>query len=142
MGIPGWWSSPANGEGPTKTRLRDRHQGTDEDLDTREAAAAAAQSTPPESKAAPRARSRESERGEGREEMLDLDRSLVAMELSGVFDYIAVDHDTPFTIFVRSSLLRRPLDVWREEEGVRGARIRSSSSLPRWRVAAASRRQA
>ena len=67
MGIPGWWSSPAKGEGPTKTRLRDRHQGTDEDLDTREAAAADAQSTPPESKAAPRARSRESERGEGRE---------------------------------------------------------------------------
>ena len=73
----------------------------------------------------------ERERGKGREEMLDLDRSLVVVELSAVFDSIVVDHGTPFTIFVRSSLLRWPLDVWREEEGMRGARIRSSSSLPR-----------
>jgi hypothetical protein len=84
----------------------------------------------------------ERERGEAREEMLDLDRSLVAMELSAVFDFVAVDHDTPFTIFDRSSLLRQPLDVWREEEGVHRARMRSSSSLPRWRVVAASRCQA
>ena len=31
----------------------------------------------------------ERERGEGREEMLDLDRSLVAVELSAVFNSIA-----------------------------------------------------
>ena len=84
----------------------------------------------------------ERERGKGREEMLDLDRSLVVMELSAVFDSIAVDHDMPFTIFDRSSLLRQPLSVWREEEGVHEARMRSSLSLPRWRVAVASRRQA
>ena len=41
----------------------------------------------------------ERERGEGREEMLDLDWSLVAVELSAVFDFVAVGHDVPFTIF-------------------------------------------
>jgi hypothetical protein len=50
--------------------------------------------------------SHERERGEGREEMLDLYRSSVAVELSTVFDSIAMGHDAPFTIFDRSSLLR------------------------------------
>ena len=89
----------------------------------------------------------ERERGEGREEMLDLDRSLVAVELSAVFDSVAVGHDAPFTIFDRSSrlrlpLLQRPLCAGRGDEGVCGAGMRSSSSLPRRRVAAVSRRWA
>jgi hypothetical protein len=38
--------------------------------------------------------------------MLDLDRGLVAVVLSAVLDSVIVGHDTPFTIFDRSSRLR------------------------------------
>jgi hypothetical protein len=41
----------------------------------------------------------ERDRGEGREEMLDLDRGLVAVELPAVFNFVVVGHDAPFTIF-------------------------------------------
>jgi hypothetical protein len=74
--------------------------------------------------------------------MLDLYQSLVAVELSTVFRSVAVGHDALFTIFDRSSLLRWPLRVGREEEGVRGARMRSSSSLPQRWVAATFQRRA
>lgn len=61
-----WCSSRAKGEGLTKTRIRGRHQGTDEDLGTsEEETVAAGQSVPPESKAAPRGRESESWAREG-----------------------------------------------------------------------------
>jgi hypothetical protein len=59
----------------------------------------------------------EQERGEWREEMLDLDRSLVAVVLSAVLDSVIVGHD--ISSLVCGALLWRPLSVVREELVVR-----------------------